>query len=340
MTAARSFTTLFRLYDLPAWSQTFARANELGVELGPLAYRDVAGATRLLEGHAALSPALVLPILLARTPSPAVVARRAGEIVGLGISDLRSPGTVGPVIHTDDALGRALGPILLEHTLHAAAWRGYHYLVDADLTPALHDPLRERACMSLADLDPRASPAERDVAGMPWGDVYIPTTAALASSMPPVFPYRNGEDGRLVRVRQAVASEYDLVTGWVSEAFGRGWASELKRGFTREPIATLLAVLEDDTLAPVDRLLGFIAYDCAGLSMGSTIAVHPKVGAWRHRLPIATALVVHEVREQMARGFEYLIGSGISRRQTILAIGGWTVPGSYPGPFANVINYK
>ena len=333
----RSFTSLFRLYDLPAWSQTYARARELGVELRPLAYRDLDGAARLLERHTRL-PALVLPTMLAREPGTAAVAVRAGEVVGLGLYDLRSPGTVGPIVHGDDELGRGLAPVLVEHVLHSARWRGYHYAVDADLAPASYAHLYARACMSLVELDPRASVDARDVEGMPWGDIYIPTSARVASLMPEVIPYRDGEGE--VRVRPARASEYDLVTSWVSGEFGRGWASELKRGFTRTPISTIIAVLESSALAPRDRLLGFIAYDCAGLAMGSTIAVHPKVGLWQHRLPIVVALVACEVREQMARGCEYLIGSGITRRKSILAIDGWTIPGSYPGPFAHVINYK
>ena len=59
-----------------------------------------------------------------------------------------------------------------------------------------------------------------------------------------------------VSIRPALAAEKSIVVDWVSERFGKGWASETEVCFSYQPITCLIALKGTD-------IIGFACYDAA-----------------------------------------------------------------------------
>lgn len=321
---AAPFRNLFRLYDLPD-----------GVGARRMRAGDRQEVEELLAGSG-LDAGPVL-LALARFPVTAAVVAEGAEVLAAAFYDVRSPGVVGPAVAAPDSPGDA-GRTVLLGALQAMHRHGYRYAVDDDRVPAAWSaeaaalcgtPVRQPALSATA--------GERDVEDLPWGDIFAP-----------LLPVPHVLDGGVelsipgVAVRTPAASERLLLVDWVGREFGRGWASEIERAFARSPVSCLMACRGDEALPAEERLLGFTAYDVIAPGMGSTIAVHPRLSSWEERRALFVALVHAAASAMYQLGYEYVVASGISRRQLFLdAIpGAWTIPGSHPGPFAGVIAYK
>jgi hypothetical protein len=61
-------------------------------------------------------------------------------------------------------------------------------------------------------------------------------------------------EGGGVTIRRALAPEFELVTGWVREKFGSGWASETAVTFARQPPTCFLATR-------AQKLIGFACHE-------------------------------------------------------------------------------
>ncbi|MGW7259921.1 GNAT family N-acetyltransferase [Streptomyces sp. NPDC054834] len=241
----------------------------------------------------------------------------------------QGPGTVSPweceVADADQELGWTLTRLALERL----QWLGFAYgLIDVPDGVAL-PPQVERALWWLPDHEGPVPAARRDVPELEWGDFFIDLRRWTP---PPAMPTLDVA-GRTVQIRRPETSEQLLLTEWIRNTFGGGWASEVHRSFARDPISSVIVVDADRDLPAKDRLLGFISYDTARLGMLSSIALAP--AARGLALTVVGTLIEECLREARASGMPYAVLGGVShRRQALRYIGSlWTIPGSCPGIF-------
>lgn len=57
-----------------------------------------------------------------------------------------------------------------------------------------------------------------------------------------------------VTIRRALPPEFRLITGWIAEQFGQGWASEASVAMTRQPPSCFIATREQ-------KLVGFSCHE-------------------------------------------------------------------------------
>ncbi|MFF9980538.1 GNAT family N-acetyltransferase [Streptomyces erythrochromogenes] len=263
-----------------------------------------------------------------------VELHRGGAVLGRCGINTQGPGTVGPceVSGAVAAAERARVHWLLVHlALERLEWLGYAYaLVTVDEHADGFPPALRQASWQVPDSTGRTSAVSRDVKSLEWADLFIDLRTWTPSSTPTSLTV----NGRDLWVRRPEASEGLLLVDWLRETFGGGWASEIHRSFSRDPISSVIVVDRDKDLAPKDRLLGFLAYDTARLGMLSTIALVPE--ARGHELALTTVLIEECLREARASGMSYAVlgGVGEARLAALRAFGAlWTIPGSCPGIF-------
>ncbi|MCX5387345.1 GNAT family N-acetyltransferase [Streptomyces sp. NBC_00083] len=263
-----------------------------------------------------------------------VELRRSGALLGRCGINRQGPGTVGGC-----ELTAAVAPadraqvhwLLIHLALERLQWLGYAYALleigeHADRFP----PELRQASWWIPDSTRLTSAVARDDKSLEWADLFIDFRTWQPSSTP-VSLTVNGRD---LWVRRPEAGEQLLIVDWLRETFGGGWASEIHRSFSRDPISSVIVVDRDKELPPKDRLLGFLAYDTARLGMLSTIALVPE--ARGRDLSLATVLIEECLREARASGMTYAVlgGVGHARVAALRAFSAlWTIPGSCPGIF-------
>ncbi|AQT74807.1 MULTISPECIES: hypothetical protein [Streptomyces] len=257
-----------------------------------------------------------------------------GAVLGRCGINTRGPGTVGPceVSAAVTAALRAQVYWLLVHVaLERLEWLGYAYaLVTVDEHADGFPPALRQASWWVPDPTGHKSAVSRDDKSLEWADLFIDLRTWTPSDTPTSLTV----NGRDLWVRRPEASEALLLVDWLRETFGGGWASEIQRSFSRDPISSVIVVDRDKALAPKDRLLGFLAYDTARLGMLSTIALVPE--ARGHDLALSVALIEECLREARASGMSYAVlgGVGEARLAALRAFSAlWTIPGSCPGIF-------
>lgn len=259
---------------------------------------------------------------------------RGGTLLGRCGINVHGPGTVGtcevtPAVASED---RADVHWLLVHlALERLQWLGYAYaLVEVGEHADRFPPALRQASWWIPDSTERKSAVARDDKNLEWADLFIDFRTWTPSSTPTSLTV----NGRDLWVRRPEASEELLIVDWLRETFGGGWASEIHRSFSRDPISSVIVVDRNKELPPKDRLLGFLAYDTARLGMLSTIALVPE--ARGRDLSLATVLVEECLREARASGMTYAVlgGVGNARLAALRAFSAlWTIPGSCPGIF-------
>ncbi|WP_052869157.1 GNAT family N-acetyltransferase [Streptomyces niger] len=262
-----------------------------------------------------------------------VELRQGGAVFGRCAINSWGAGTVGPCeVAPDVDAGRRPQAhwTLMQLALERLRWLGYAYgLLDvqefADQLPAAV----ENAVWWVPTGNTSLSAADRDDKSLEWADLFVDlrtwTPAGNAAAL--------GVDGRSLCVRRPETSEQLLLTDWIRETFGGGWASEVHRSFSRDPISSVIIVDQDRDLPAKDRLLGFISYDTARLGMLSSIALAPSVRG--HALAVASTLIEQCLSEARDSGMPYAVLGGVSHRRQALRLMGslWTIPGSCPGIF-------
>ncbi|MFI2345881.1 GNAT family N-acetyltransferase [Streptomyces sp. NPDC019443] len=246
----------------------------------------------------------------------------------------QGPGTVGAceVMDSVNPEDRATVHWLLVHVaLERLQWLGYAYaLVDVGEHSDHFPAALQQASWWIPDSTERKSAVSRDDRSLEWADLFIDFRTWTPSAAPTSLTV----NGRDLWVRRPEASEGLLLVDWLRETFGGGWASEVHRSFSRDPISSVIVVDRDTDLAPKDRLLGFIAYDTARLGMLSTIALVPSVRG--HDKALTIALIEECLREARASGMRYAVlgGVGNARLAALRAFSSlWTIPGTCPGIF-------
>lgn len=259
---------------------------------------------------------------------------RRGTLLGRCSINVQGPGTVGAceVTAAVAPADRADVRWLLVHVaLERLQWLGYAYaLVEIGEHADRFPPALRQASWWIPDPTERKNAVARDDRSLEWADLFIDFRTWTPSSTPTSLTV----DGRDLWVRRPEASEELLIVDWLRETFGGGWASEIHRSFSRDPISSVIVVDRNRELPPKDRLLGFLAYDTARLGMLSTIALVP--GARGRDLSLATALIEECLREARASGMTYAVlgGVGNARLAALRSFSAlWTIPGSCPGIF-------
>ncbi|OKH99006.1 GCN5 family acetyltransferase [Streptomyces sp. CB02923] len=263
-----------------------------------------------------------------------VELRRGDDVLGRCGLNVQGPGTVG-ACETTAAVppaDRADVHWLLVHVaLERLQWLGYAYaLVDVADHADRFPPELRRAAWWIPDSTEYRSAVRRDDRSLEWADLFVDFRTWVPSSAPTSLTV----NGRDLWIRRPEASEELLLIDWVKDTFGGGWASELHRSFSRDPISSVIVVDRDKERPPKDRLLGFLAYDTARLGMLSTIALVPE--ARGQDLSLATTLIEECLREARASGMTYAVlgGVGTARLAALRAFSAlWTIPGSCPGIF-------
>lgn len=129
-------------------------------------------------------------------------------------------------------------------------------------------------------------------------------------------------------IRRALAAEKSLVTEWVSERFGNGWASETDVSFSYQPIACFIA-------ARNKQILGFACYDSCYKNFFGPTGVDE---AFRG-LGLGKVLLMECMTSMKAQGYAYAIIGGVGPAEFYSkAIGAVLIEGSDPGIYKGIMS--
>ena len=125
-----------------------------------------------------------------------------------------------------------------------------------------------------------------------------------------------------------MAREKYRVLGWVDAHFGDGWAAECDVAFSRQPIACIVAVVDD-------QVAGFACYDATSLNFFGPIGVDSDK---RHQ-GVGRAMLQVTLRAMANAGYAYAIigGAGpVTFFET--CAGAIAIPDSTPGIYHKAIS--
>ncbi|CAK7259546.1 MULTISPECIES: GNAT family N-acetyltransferase [unclassified Shinella] len=130
-----------------------------------------------------------------------------------------------------------------------------------------------------------------------------------------------------VTIRRALAPEARLVTDWVADTFGNGWASETAIALTRQPPTVFIATR-------ARRLVGFACHESIARGFFGPTGVE----AQSRGLGIGHALLLACLFDLKAMGYGYAIigdvGPSAFYEKTV---GAMPIPGSAPGIYAGML---
>ena len=130
-----------------------------------------------------------------------------------------------------------------------------------------------------------------------------------------------------VTIRRALAPEARLVTDWVADTFGNGWASETAVALTRQPPTVFIATRER-------RLVGFACHEAIARGFFGPTGVE----ADARGLGIGHALLLASLFDLKTMGYGYAIigdvGPSAFYEKTVNAM---PIPDSAPGIYAGML---
>lgn len=147
--------------------------------------------------------------------------------------------------------------------------------------------------------------------------------------LPDIMPALDSVARQGFAVRRAMASEKRLVTSWVKDLFGDGWASECDVAFSRMPIACVTAISENG-------IIGFACHDSTCRNFFGPIGIDP---ACRQK-GVGRAVLLFTMHAMAQAGYAYaIIGDAgpmgfFEKWANAFPIPGST-PGIYPTPIHN-----
>lgn len=321
---------LHRLYDIPDPTPRVQELRQCGVRFRRATPLDQAPVLAWLSQRREAINAATIGAVFSRMPPTAVVMACDQEIVACCFYDLDSFGTLGPLISAPGTPSAELLEVLVQVTLRTMFRVGYRYAVDWTAELLGGDP-GDIWTTRLRPPGTRVAPNDRDLPELPWADMFIPFDGTLLDDEERSMVLQSNA----IQIRRPFASEQSLVVDWVQTSFGRGFASEISRAFALTPISCLVAVSADQSLPSAERFLGFIGYNCSVLGLTGPLGVRPALRGTR-LVEILARSCLHEMSQL---GHRYGIIGGQSRRLPVLWAfpDAWTIPGSYPGVFRNVV---
>lgn len=130
-----------------------------------------------------------------------------------------------------------------------------------------------------------------------------------------------------VTVRRPLAPEARLVTRWIAEHFGEGWASEMAVSLARQPVAAFIA-----TRGP--ELIGFSCHESIARGFFGPTGVAEEARG----LGIGHALLLASLLDLKAMGYAYAVigdvGPSAFYERTVGAI---PIPGSENGIYRGML---
>ena len=133
-----------------------------------------------------------------------------------------------------------------------------------------------------------------------------------------------------ITVRRAFAAERRIVSAWVEQRFGAGWASECEAAFARLPVACFVAVRDA-------VIFGFACYDAAARGLFGPTGVAES----KRKQGIGGALLLTALHDMAAQGYAYaIIGRPDSAEFYRKHAGAIEIPDSDPGFYRGLIKQK
>ncbi len=130
-----------------------------------------------------------------------------------------------------------------------------------------------------------------------------------------------------VTIRRALAPEAKLVTKWVADEFGDGWASETAVALTRQPPTCFIATRNQ-------KLIGFACHE----SIARGFFGPTGVGTEARGLGIGHALLVACLFDLRTMGYGYAIIGDVGPAAFYeKAVGAMPIPNSAPGVYAGML---
>ncbi|KQV43958.1 MULTISPECIES: GNAT family N-acetyltransferase [unclassified Rhizobium] len=131
-----------------------------------------------------------------------------------------------------------------------------------------------------------------------------------------------------VTIRRPLAPEARLVTEWVTEKFGKGWASETAVALTRQPPTCFIATRDK-------KLVGFACHESIARSFFGPTGVDEEARG----LGIGHALLLASLFDLRTMGYGYAIigdvGPSAFYEKTV---GAMPIPNSAPGVYAGMLD--
>ena len=131
-----------------------------------------------------------------------------------------------------------------------------------------------------------------------------------------------------VTIRRPLAPEARLVTEWVAEKFGKGWASETAVSLSRQPPTCFIATR-------AQKLVGFACHESIARGFFGPTGVDEAVRG----LGIGHALLLASLFDLKAMGYGYAIigdvGPSAFYEKTV---GAMPIPNSAPGVYAGLLD--
>ena len=124
-----------------------------------------------------------------------------------------------------------------------------------------------------------------------------------------------------IYIRNGMACEKHQVVKWVSETFGKLWASECDIAFARQPVSCYLAIKNSG-------LVGFACYECSMKNFFGPVGITEK---FRGK-GVGTALLLKCLHAMAAGGYAYaIVGDADSSEFYEKTVNAHVIPGSSPG---------
>lgn len=153
---------------------------------------------------------------------------------------------------------------------------------------------------------------------------YLVNLSLLAPK--PDLDARMAEAG--VTIRRPLAPEAQLLTEWVADTFGKGWASETAVALTRQPPTCFIATRER-------KLIGFACHESIARGFFGPTGVAEEARG----LGIGHALLLASLFDLKTMGYGYAIigdvGPSAFYEKTV---GAMPIPNSAPGIYAGMLD--
>jgi predicted N-acetyltransferase YhbS len=133
-----------------------------------------------------------------------------------------------------------------------------------------------------------------------------------------------------IDIRRAIAPEMELVTGWIREHFGAGWASETTVAFTRLPPSVFLATRDE-------KLVGFAVYDATARGFFGPTGVDKAARGGG----IGRALLITALTDMRTMGYGYAIIGDVGPSEFYeRSVGATVIPDSEPGVYRGMLRHR
>jgi len=147
-------------------------------------------------------------------------------------------------------------------------------------------------------------------------------------ALPDANPLEQKLKRESIIIRPALAAEKSIVTDWVADRFGKGWASETEVSFSYQPVTCLIAIQKE-------KILGFACYDCAYRNFFGPTGVEKVLRG----KGIGKLLLIQSLRAMKSQGYAYAIIGGVGPASFYQkAVGAVLIDGSNPGIYEGILS--